>query len=81
MSFTVTARMSARRFVYQHASMLNALDQGMSLIAAGMADVLIADASGLARTPSDLYKHLFDQNGGEDARGREERTRVVALAA
>lgn len=59
MSFTVTARLSARRFTYQHASVLNALDQGMSLIAAGMADVRIADASGRARTPAALYQSLF----------------------
>ncbi|MGT2486237.1 hypothetical protein ACU4GA_10230 [Methylobacterium oryzae CBMB20] len=46
MHFTVTARLSARRFAYQHASVLTALDQGMSLIAAGMAEVTITDGSG-----------------------------------
>jgi hypothetical protein len=59
MSFTVTARLSARRFAYQHASVLNALDQGMSLIAAGMADVKIIDGNGQARTPAAWYQSLF----------------------
>jgi hypothetical protein len=63
-NFTVTARASARRFAYQHASVLNALDQGMSLIAAGMADVRVVDGSGLARTPADLYRQLFGESGG-----------------
>lgn len=81
MSFTVTARASARRFAYQHASLLNALDQGMSLIAAGMADVLIADGSGSARTPADLYRHLFGGSSADTARVREERTASLAVAA
>jgi hypothetical protein len=79
--FTVTARASTRRFVYQHASMLNALDQSMSLIAAGMADVRVADGSGLARCPADLYQHLFGHGIGEGARGREKRSKGAALAA
>jgi hypothetical protein len=63
-SFTITARVAARRIAFQHTSLLNALDQGMSLIAAGMVDVLIADADGLARSPLDLYRRMF---GGEEA--------------
>ncbi|MCJ2066301.1 hypothetical protein MKK63_26915 [Methylobacterium sp. J-088] len=59
MNFTVSARVSARRFAYQHASVLNALDQGMSLIAAGMADVTITDGSGRTRSPAALYHSLF----------------------
>jgi hypothetical protein len=59
MNFTVSAHLSARRFAYQHASVLTALDQGMSLIAAGMADVTITDGSGRARTPAALYRSLF----------------------
>ena len=55
MNFTL----SARRFAYQHASVLSALDQGMSLIAAGMADVTITDGNGRARTPAALYQSLF----------------------
>jgi hypothetical protein len=80
-SFTVTARESARRLAYQHVSLLNALDQGMSLIAAGMADVLIADGNGPARTPADLYRHLFGGGSAETARVPEKRTAGLALAA
>ncbi|MEL6061721.1 MULTISPECIES: hypothetical protein [unclassified Methylobacterium] len=59
MNFTVSARIAARRFAYQHASILTALDQGMSLIAAGMADVTITDGSGRTRSPASLYQSLF----------------------
>jgi len=59
MNFTVSARIAARRFAYQHASVLTALDQGMSLIAAGMAEVMITDASGRTRSPGALYQSLF----------------------
>lgn len=59
MNFTVSARIAARRFAYQHASVLTALDQGMSLIAAGMADVTITDGSGQTRSPAALYQSLF----------------------
>lgn len=59
MNFTVSARLSARRFAYQHASVLAALDQGMSLIAAGMADVTITDGDGRSRTPAAMYQSLF----------------------
>ena len=59
MQFTVSARIAARRFAYQHASILNALDQGMSLIAAGMAEVTITDGSGRVRSPAALYQSLF----------------------
>ena len=59
MQFTVSARNAARRFAYQHASVLNALDQGMSLIAAGMAEVTITDGSGQVRSPAALYQSLF----------------------
>ncbi|MCJ2049473.1 hypothetical protein [Methylobacterium sp. J-070] len=81
MSFTVTARESARRFAYQHASLLNALDQGMSLMAAGMADVRIADGSGATRTPADLYRHLFGDRSGEGVRGLGAQIENGALAA
>ncbi|MBE7200556.1 MAG: hypothetical protein INR70_22515 [Parafilimonas terrae] len=59
MNFTVSARLSARRFAYQHASVLTALDQGMSLVAAGLADVTITDGDGRVRTPAALYQSLF----------------------
>ncbi|MCJ2057959.1 hypothetical protein MKL09_15500 [Methylobacterium sp. J-048] len=81
MSFTVTAHKSARRFTYQHASLLNALDQGMSLIAAGMGHVLIADGNGLARTPADLCRHLFGGHGAESARVLEARIEGLPRAA
>ncbi|WP_457106950.1 hypothetical protein [Methylobacterium sp. P5_C11] len=76
MNFTVTARLSARRFAYQHASVLTALDQGMSLIAAGMADVAITDGGGQARTPAALYRALFDAAHP----AAQQRTRVHASA-
>ena len=81
MNLTVTARESARRFAYQHASLLSALDQSMSLIAAGMADVLIADISGLAMTPADLYQNLFGDSIGKGVRTAEGQAKAVALAA
>jgi hypothetical protein len=80
-SFTVTAHRSARTFVYQHVSMLNALDQSMSLIAAGMADVRIADGDGLDWVPADLYRHLFGGSSAETARVPEKRTAGLAVAA
>lgn len=68
MNFTVSARSAARRFAYQHASVLTALDQGMSLIAAGMADVTITDADGRTRSPAALYQSLFERAGIPPAR-------------
>jgi hypothetical protein len=62
MQFTVTARRSARGYAYQHASVLSALDQGMSLVAAGMSDVTITDGNGRAKSPSALYQALFGLN-------------------
>jgi 3-oxoacyl-(acyl-carrier-protein) synthase len=80
-SFTVTARASARRFAYQHASLLNALDQGMSLIAAGMADVRIADGDGLAHSPAELYQRMFSDESALSTRNGEQPTKDAALAA
>lgn len=76
MNFTVSAHLSARRFAYQHASVLTALDQGMSLIAAGMVDVTITDGSGRVRTPAALYRSLFEP--GRTAPTRVQPTRVQA---
>jgi len=53
----------------------------MSLIAAGMADVFIADGNGLTRTPADLYRHLFVGGSAETTRVLEGRTESLALAA
>ncbi|MDB5645450.1 hypothetical protein [Methylobacterium sp.] len=59
MSFTVSARVSARQFSFQHRSMLGALDQSLSLLVSGMSDVRIVDADGRAHTPSALQALLF----------------------
>ena len=59
MSFTVRARVSARQFSFQHHSMLGALDQSLSLLVAGMAEVRIVDAEGRVHTPSALQALLF----------------------
>ncbi len=74
MNFTVSARLAARRFAYQHASVLNALDQGMSLIAAGMAEVTITDGSGRGRSPAALYQSLFGAGLPGPAQARPEST-------
>jgi hypothetical protein len=81
LSFTVTAHVSARRFVYQHTSLLNALDQGLSLIAAGMADVRIADGDGLTHPPAELYQRMFSNESAMGIRNGEERNKGAALAA
>ncbi|MDP4021687.1 hypothetical protein Q8W71_03540 [Methylobacterium sp. NEAU 140] len=67
MNFTVTGRGAAGRYDYRHASALSALDQGLSLLAAGMADVLIVDGCGRARTPAALYQSLFGPASSEPA--------------
>jgi hypothetical protein len=77
MNFTVSARLSARRFVYQHASVLAALDQGMSLIAAGMADVTITDGGGRARTPAAVYRSLFEPGSAAPAPSEPVRARAA----
>lgn len=65
MRFTVTARSSTGAIVFEHASLLNALAQAMSMSASGMTEVRIADGSGPAHTPADLYRSMF---GGHDDR-------------
>lgn len=59
MSFTVSARVSARQFAFQHRSVLGALDQSLSLLTAGMADVRITDAEGVVHCPAALQARLF----------------------
>jgi hypothetical protein len=56
-SFTVSARVSAHRFSYRHASLLSALEQGLSLLTAGVSDVQVVDGDGHARCPAAVYKH------------------------
>ncbi|MCJ2012019.1 hypothetical protein [Methylobacterium sp. J-076] len=59
MSYTVTARCAVGRRDHLHASVLSALDQAMSLIAAGLSEVAIVDGDGCSRTPGALYQTLF----------------------
>lgn len=59
MHYTVTARCAAGRRDHRHASLLAALDQAMSLVAAGLSDVAIIDGDGRSRPPGALYQSLF----------------------
>lgn len=59
MSFTVHARVSLRAFCYQHGSIVGALEQGLSLLTAGMQEVRIVDGNGRSHTPMALYAQLF----------------------
>ena len=59
MSFTVHARISLRALSYQHGSIVGALEQGLSLLTAGMSDVRIVDAAGRSHNPMVLYAELF----------------------
>ncbi len=59
MNYTVTARCAAGRRAHGHASLLAALDQAMSLVAAGLTEVTVIDGDGRARTPGALYQALF----------------------
>lgn len=59
MNFSVTARVSAQRFSHHYNSMLDALEQGLSLQASGLSDVRIVDSNGHAQTPAALYQLLF----------------------
>ncbi|WP_204165200.1 hypothetical protein [Methylobacterium radiodurans] len=60
MSLTVSARVDGRPVFFQHVSMIGALDQAMTLLAAGMSDVLIADRDGQVSTPAMAYRSLFE---------------------
>ncbi|WP_455989297.1 hypothetical protein [Methylorubrum extorquens] len=59
MSFIIEARVSARRFSYHRSTLLRALEHGMSLQAAGMADVQIIDGCGCERSPAEVQQLLF----------------------
>jgi hypothetical protein len=78
-NFTVTARISAQRFSHHYNSMLDALEQGLSLQASGLADVRIVDGNGHARTPAAIYQLLFGAKDTVAPTGGE--TAVLALAA
>lgn len=58
-NFTVSARVSERRFSFRHSSILGAVEQGWSLMVAGMTEVVITDAAGRAHCPNALHQHLF----------------------
>ncbi|MFD0933767.1 hypothetical protein [Methylobacterium trifolii] len=81
MSFTVCARVSARRFVYQHGSMLSALDRGLSLLTAGMSDVQIVDGNGRTQTPAALYQSLFGAGSSLDMPATPQVPAITAIAA
>ena len=59
MSFTISACISGRQLTYHHSSMISALDQAMTLLTAGMSDVVIADQNGNRATTATLYQNLF----------------------
>lgn len=59
MNYTVTARCALGRRAHEHASLLKALDQALSLAAAGLTEVVITDGDGRSRTPGALYQTLF----------------------
>ncbi|GJE09515.1 hypothetical protein [Methylobacterium longum] len=67
MNFTVIARTQSSETTFHHASLLNAISQGMSLSASGKADVRIADGDGLSRTPAELFRLMFGRSGVESA--------------
>ena len=59
MSFIIVARESARRLSYHRSTLLSALEHGMSLQVAGMADVRIIDGCGCERSPAEVQQLLF----------------------
>lgn len=63
MSFTVSARVSERCFSFRHSSILGAVEQGWSLMIAGMTEVRITDASGRVHCPNALHQHMFGPRG------------------
>jgi hypothetical protein len=58
-SFTVSARVSDRCFSFRHSSILGAVEQGWSLMTAGMTEVRITDVAGRVHCPNALHQHLF----------------------
>lgn len=58
-NYTVAARCAVGRRDHRHASLLSALDQAMSLSAAGLSEVAIIDGDGRSVTPGALYRTLF----------------------
>jgi len=58
-NYIVTARCAAGRRDHRHASLLSALDQAMSLVAAGRSEVAIIDGDGRSRTPGAEMREPF----------------------
>ncbi|KQP58631.1 hypothetical protein [Methylobacterium sp. Leaf112] len=81
MSFTVHARISLRALSYQHGSIVSALEQGLSLLTAGMSDVRIVDASGRSHNPTALYAALFGPRCAAAVSTVEAEPLVLPLAA
>lgn len=81
MSFTVHARISLRALSYQHGSIVGALEQGLSLLTAGMSDVRIVDAGGRSHTPTALYAQLFGPRAAAAVPTVEAEPAILPLAA
>lgn len=81
MNFTVTARTQTSETIFHHASLLNAITQGMSLSASGKADVHIVDGDGRARTPAELFRLMFGGGGVESASNSTITSLAAPLAA
>ena len=58
-SFTVSAGTPSQVYSWQHGSMMSALEQGLSLLTAGMDDVRIVDSEGRSHSPATLYQRMF----------------------
>lgn len=69
MSFTVSADTASRVYSWQHGSMLSALEQGLSLITAGMNDVRIVDSEGRSHSPTALYQRMFGPQPAREEAG------------
>ncbi|CAO4173487.1 hypothetical protein EEDFHM_02302 [Methylorubrum populi] len=66
-SFTVNAGTASQTYSWQHGSMLGALEQGLSLMTAGLTDVRIVDSEGRSHSPAALYQRLFGAQPTDDA--------------
>ncbi len=81
MNFIIEARVSARRFSYHRSTLLSALEHGMSLQAAGMADVRIIDGCGCERSPAEVQQLLFGPRLAVRATGSDAERSSGARAA
>ncbi|WP_462119283.1 hypothetical protein [Methylorubrum extorquens] len=81
MNFVIEARVSAKRFSYHRSTLLSALEHGMSLQAAGMADVRIIDGCGRERSPAEVQQLLFGLRSAVKAAGSDAERPSGARAA